>query len=138
MAAKDKFHEIAKNALTKDGWDVTQDPLRLKFAGRPLLIDLGAEQLLAAEKDARKIAVEIKSFLRDSILDDFYHALGQFRLYRKALRKLEPERELYLAIRESVYLRLFTDPDMESLRVEDELKLIVFNPETEEIVKWIV
>ena len=103
-----------------------------------MLIDLGAEQLFAAEKDAKKIAVEIKSFLRDSILDDFYHALGQFLLYRKALQKLEPDRELYLAIRESVYLRLFSEPDMESLRVEEKVKIMVFNPETEEIVKWIV
>lgn len=43
MAAKDKFHDNAKNALIKDGWNVTHDPLRFKWTGRPILIDLGAE-----------------------------------------------------------------------------------------------
>ncbi|HEX4948078.1 MAG TPA: element excision factor XisH family protein [Blastocatellia bacterium] len=137
MAAKDKFHEIAKNARSKDGWDITHDPLRLKWAGRPLLIDLGAEPLVAAEKGTRKIAVEIKSFIRASVLDDFYHALGQFIFYRKALQTLEPDRELYLAIRESVYLKLFLEQDIENLRAEENLKLLVFNPKTEEIIKWI-
>ena len=137
MAAKDKFHDNAKNALINDGWNVTHDPLRFKWTGRPILIDLGAEQLSAAEKDAKKIAIEIKSFIGASVLDDLYHALGQFILYRKALQKLEPDRELYLAIRESVYLKLFVEPDVEDLRAEENLKLLVFNPDTEEIVKWI-
>ena len=138
MAAKDKFHYHAKNALIKDGWNITNDPLRLKWTGRPMLIDLGAEQLLAAEKGTKKIAIEIKSFISASILDDLYHALGQFILYRKALQKAEPDRELFLAIRESVYLKLFVEQDVEDLRAEENLKLLVFNPETEEIVKWIV
>ena len=137
MAAKDKFHESTRKALINDGWNITHDPLRLKWIGRPMLIDLGAEQLLAAEKGTKKVAIEIKSFISASILDDFYHALGQFILYRKALQKSEPDRELYLAIRESVYLKLFVEPDVEDLRADENLKLLVFNPDTEEIVKWI-
>jgi XisH protein len=45
-------------------------------------IDLGAEKLIAAEKDNQKIAVEIKSFLRTSKITDFYNALGQFLPYK--------------------------------------------------------
>lgn len=85
----------------------------------------------------KKIAIEIKSFIGASVLDALYHALGQFILYRKALQKSEPARELYLAIRESVYLKLFVEPDVEDLRADENLKLLVFNPDTEEIVKWI-
>jgi hypothetical protein len=38
--------------------------------------DLGAEQLVAAEKATEKIAVEIKSFAGTNDLDDLYHAIG--------------------------------------------------------------
>ncbi len=43
-----------------------------------MYIDLGAEKLLAAEKNGHKIAVEIKSFLGSSALSEFHLALGQF------------------------------------------------------------
>jgi hypothetical protein len=32
MPAKDKFHEIVKAALIKDGWTITDDPLFIKLA----------------------------------------------------------------------------------------------------------
>ncbi|MEG4047015.1 element excision factor XisH family protein [Microcoleus sp. Pol17C6] len=44
-------------------------------------IDLGAEQLLAAENNYRKIAVEVKSFIRESRIADLEKALGQYTLY---------------------------------------------------------
>lgn len=63
MPAKDTYHDAVKTALTKDGWTITDDPLYLKCGYKDLFIDLGAEQLLAAEKGKRKIAVEVKSFV---------------------------------------------------------------------------
>ncbi len=79
--AKDIFHETVKNALAAEGWVITHDPLTLKLSKRKLFIDLGAERVIAAEKDNTKIAVEIKSFLGLSPLTDFYKALGQYQLY---------------------------------------------------------
>ncbi|SMH58526.1 XisH family protein [Synechococcus sp. 7002] len=77
MAAKDKFHEAVKTALIKENWTITHNPLNLKFGEYDQVqIDLGAEQVLGAEKDNQKIAVEIKSFLNDSALSDFHLALG--------------------------------------------------------------
>lgn len=32
MAAKDKFHNHVKQALTNDGWTITDDPLTLPLA----------------------------------------------------------------------------------------------------------
>ncbi|MGI8933701.1 MAG: element excision factor XisH family protein, partial [Phormidesmis sp.] len=66
MAAKDRFHSAVKAGLQKEQWLVTDDPLRLDVGGTKFEIDLGAEQLLAAERGTEKIAVEIKSFLSDS------------------------------------------------------------------------
>ncbi|MEM8534684.1 MAG: element excision factor XisH family protein [Chloroflexota bacterium] len=62
MPARDTYHEIVKQALIDDGWMITHDPLKLSWGGKDMFVDLGAEQLLAAEKAERKIAIEIKSF----------------------------------------------------------------------------
>ncbi len=52
-----------RTALVKDGWTITHDPLVLPFGERSLRVDLGAQAPVAAERDGRKIAVEIKSFV---------------------------------------------------------------------------
>lgn len=66
--AKDIYHETVKTALIKDGWMITDDPLRLKVGGRMAYVDLGAQKLFAAEKEGRKIAVEVKSFLNKEVV----------------------------------------------------------------------
>jgi hypothetical protein len=62
--AKDVFHNSVKAALQKEGWTITHDPYELAVGGVEMYIDLGAEQLLGAEREGVKIAVEIKSFIR--------------------------------------------------------------------------
>ena len=96
-----------------------------------------AERLLAAEKDKRKIAVEIKSFVGKSSLDDLEKALGQFVLYHDILKENEPERILYLAVRESVYENASDAPYWNLLLQNQRLRLIVFDSTTEEITQWI-
>uniref|UniRef100_UPI000A763CBD XisH family protein n=1 Tax=Hassallia byssoidea TaxID=482630 RepID=UPI000A763CBD len=107
MPSRDIYHNTVKNALLKDGWTITHDPLRLEWGKKDLYVDLGAEQLIAAENAERKIAVEIKSFVGRSDIDDLEKALGQYILYYDILSEREPERVLYLAIRNSVYTDLF-------------------------------
>ncbi len=137
MPARDLYHDSVKNALIKDGWTITKDPLILRWGKKDMYVDLGAEQLLAAEKVEKKIAVEIKSFLGDSELDDLEKALGQFVLYRAVLAELEPERELFLAFPKEVLKDLFEEP-MGALLMKNNLaRLIGFDPETEEITRWI-
>jgi hypothetical protein len=70
MSARDKYHDAVKNALIQDGWTITHDPYRIAIGRRRGYIDLGAEMPLAAEKQGRRIAVEVKSFLGASELDD--------------------------------------------------------------------
>lgn len=81
MPARDRYHHQVKTALQRDGWTITHDPLKLKWGAKDMYVDLGAEQLLAAEKDTCKIAVEVKSFLGPSEIADLEQALGQFVLY---------------------------------------------------------
>lgn len=85
--AKDKIHDVVKNALIKDGWEITDDPLEVEYEGVKLKIDLGAEQefLLAAVKQERRIAVEIKGFLTTSPVYELHRVVGQFLDYEQAL-----------------------------------------------------
>lgn len=138
MSAKDFYHQTVKQSLVKAGWTITHDPFPLKWFKRNLSVDLGAEQLIAAEQKERKIAVEVKSFIGDSIILDLEKALGQYILYHKILQKNQPERELYLAIPLVAFKKLFEQDKFDELLLEDEdIKILIFNPKIEEIVKWI-
>jgi hypothetical protein len=136
MSAKDRVHQQVVNALRKDGWTITHDPFKVRWKTRKLQVDLGAEKLIAAEKEAGKIAVEIKSFIGANDLEDLYNAIGQFILYRKALRKVAPERVLFLAIDVKPFKQIFDDQEGESLRAEEGINLLVFDKQTEVIVLW--
>ncbi|HAT12345.1 MAG TPA: fatty-acid oxidation protein subunit alpha [Microcoleaceae bacterium UBA11344] len=138
MSARDVFHESVKSALLKDNWVITHDPLKLKFSKDDRLrIDLGAEQLLVAERGLQKIAVEVKSFLSESAMFDFHLALGQFLNYRLALRSLEPDRSLYLAVPIAAYNSFFSRALPQAAIAEYDLKLLVYDPTNEVIVEWI-
>lgn len=101
-----------------------------------MFIDLGAEQILAAEKAGQRIAVEIKSFAGASPVTDFHLAVGQFVNYRMALGEDEPERTLYLAVPSAAYDAFFTLPFAQTAIRHHGLKLIVYHPEQERIVQW--
>jgi hypothetical protein len=137
MSARDIYHYNVKNALIKDGWNITHDPLILRWGSKDLYVDLGAERLLGAEKTGQKIAVEVKSFVSPSEVEDLKHAVGDFTLYHDILARTEPDRVLYLAIREDVFIDLFEEPIGSILLENQRLRLIVFNPQTEVILKWI-
>ena len=138
MPARDIYHSIFKNALTKDGWTVTHDPLKLQCGKKDLYVDLGAEKLIAAEKENQKIAVEVKSFVGRSDIDDLEKALGQYILYHDILSKREPDRCLYLAVHDEIFTDLFEEPIGQLLIDNNRLRLIVFNSITQVISKWIV
>jgi XisH protein len=136
MAAKDRFHNIVKIALEKEGWKITHDPLTLKVdAVTDLHIDLGAEMLIGAERENEKIAIEIKSFLGQSAINDFHAAVGQFINYRYALADLEPDRKLYLAISLVTYEKVFVRRFIQSVIDRAQISLIIYDTEQEIIIK---
>jgi 5-methylcytosine-specific restriction endonuclease McrBC regulatory subunit McrC len=136
--AKDRFYQVVRNALIKDGWNVTHNRFGIKVGGVDMEIDLGAERLLAAERGTEKIAVEIKSFLADgSAISQFHMALGQFINYRAALRREDADRILYLAVPDLTYNTFFQLDFPASILQENAIKLIVYNIKNQEIVQWI-
>jgi hypothetical protein len=137
MPARDSYHDVVKAALIADGWTITDDPLWLHVGKKDLFVDLGAERLLAATKENRKIAVEVKSFPGASEVADLEMALGQYVLYRGVLEETEPERVIYLAVPATVYEDLFTEPIGQVLFRRVNLHLIVFDPKARVIIRWI-
>ena len=101
-----------------------------------MYVDLGAEKLIAAQKDQQKIAVEIKSFLRVSITSEFHTALGQYLNYQLILENKEADRILYLAVSKDTYTTffslLFTQKAIKKYRVN----IIVYDPDEEVIIEW--
>ena len=78
MAAKDIIHDAVKNALVKDGWTITDDPLTLTYEKTSVLVDWGAERLIAAQRGSEKIAVEIKSFTGRSAIHEMQEEIAQW------------------------------------------------------------
>ncbi len=137
MAARDLFYDAVKNALCKEDWIITHDPMPIKVGGVEMEIDLGAEKVIAAEKNGEKIAVEIKSFVRPSAIYEFHTAVGQYMNYRRALGKKESGRILYLAVPTEIYNSFFTLPFIRESLEDYQLNLVIYDAEKEVIAKWI-
>jgi len=134
--ARDRFHQCVRRAMEKDGWLITDDPLRLSSGNVDVEIDLGAEKLLAAERGEEKIAVEIKNFLGHSPVSDFEDAYGQFLLYRKVLQKNNSLRDLYIAVPLFAYDKFFQRPLIKEIVEEDKMNLLVYDHIEETIMLW--
>lgn len=137
MSARDKFHDAVVAALIAAGWTITHDPLTIRYDGTKFDIDLGAEKLIGAEKAGRKIAVEVKSFLRSSTITDFHNAMGQCGNYQFAIQKEQLDRMVFMAVPRHAYKEM-----QQSKFYFDRLKsasigLIVFNEVNETIIAWI-
>ena len=136
--AKYIYHSTVRIALEKDGWTITDDPLTLRIGGRSAFIDLGAEKLFAAEKEGKRIAVEVKSFISPSPVKDLEQALGQYIMYSQVLERQNFDRLLYLAIPQRVFLDFFSE-ELPQLIIElNHLKLLIFDSDSQEVVKWTI
>jgi XisH protein len=136
MPAKDLFHDDVRTALIKDAWTITDDPLRLRWGKKDYYVDLGAERVIAAEKPGHRIAVEIKSFLGPSVVDDMEKALGQYLIYRSIMSRRQPDRELFLAIPNGM-AKLFDEPLGQMLLDDYDLRIMIFHVKKKEILQWL-
>jgi XisH protein len=137
--AKDIFHNIVVESLIADGWDITHDGYKLltELLKDALTIDIGAEKLITATKQTEKIAVEVKSFLGDSLIYDFHGALGQLLVYKVNIELQEPDRKLYLAIPEATFEKMSQQRIFDVVAERFEVNYLVYNPNQKQILKWI-
>jgi len=137
MSRRDDLHFPLRRTLEKDGWIITSDPLILVLGQTLLKADLGAEKLFTAEKEGRKIAVEIKDFDASSVISELEKTMGQLQLYQWALEEQEPDRQLFLAISQAVYISQFQKPIFQIVIQRNKINLLIYAPDQEVIVKWI-
>ncbi|KAM3097892.1 element excision factor XisH family protein [Phormidesmis sp. 146-35] len=136
MSARDSFHETVKQALVKDSW-VNVAPLTLRYGATKLEVDLGAEQVLVAQKDSVQIAIEVKSFSAASVVYEFHQAIGQYIHYRMVLRQTQPNRIPYLALPDEIHHRFFLTPFFHDSLEENQVRLLLVDPDLEEVKQWI-
>jgi XisH protein len=103
-----------------------------------MYVDLGLErEVIAAERGTEKIAVEIQSFTGRSPLNDLHHALGQYLVYRSALKDNRVDRRLYLAISSDSYDWIWQERIGEIVRIDYQVRLIIFDTRQEGALQWI-
>ena len=135
--AKDKIHNSVKNALIKDGWTILADPFRLEYEEFSLLADLAAERPFTAEREGRRVIVEVKTFGGRSFVKELQQALGQYEIYFDILEENRLEYELYLGISDAVYNTFFQQQATQLIVQRHQLKLLVVDIDEEVIVTWI-
>ncbi len=136
MPAKDNYHDSVVHALIKDGWTITNEQFPVRVAERRLWIDLRATK----HNGESIILVEVKSFNPgQSMVEALANALGQYMLYIAALKYLQDDAAiLVLAIPSAAYDGIFSEALGETVQNTFDLKLVVYDPDAEEIVKWIL
>jgi len=136
MPQRDVYHNSVRQALIRDGWTITHDPYWIALGARDAFVDLGAEHTIAAGRSDRNIAVEVKSFLGRSVVADLAQAIGQYILYRSWMKRIDPDRELWLAVTERVAQEVFADLSGQVLIEDAALRLLVVDMIAERIVEW--
>lgn len=135
--ARDKFHQEVREALEKEGWTITHDPLTFKVGKIQVQIDLGAELILGAERGTEKIAVEVKTFGSLSFITSLYEAVGKYIIYRNVLKIIQPKRVLFLAVPEKIFNRYFGEFVIQRTMEEERFKVVIYNQKTQLITQWI-
>jgi hypothetical protein len=147
MPQRDSIHYAVRQALVKDGWDITDDPYVISYGERFLFVDLGASEassetgfesrFIGARKGQNQIAVEVKEFRRTSAIADLEQAIGQYVLYRLLLNQVDPDRNLYLAVDEATAAEIFSEPIGELVIRDLPLNLLIVDVELAEVSQWI-
>ena len=137
MPKLDLIHNAVKNALIKDGWNITDDPYVIQYRKTTLYADLGAERPIAVERLGEKLVIEVKSFIGASKIQDLKEAIGQYDIYKYLLEETAPERKLYLAVSAIAYKSFFTQDVIQLILSKHQLPLIVVDTEAEEVKQWI-
>src|SRR5436189_3600582 len=99
MPAKDRYHDKVVQALINNGWAIIKEQVAFRVGIRRLWIDVEA-----VRTDTSPILVEVKMFERPSDVNALASAVGQYLLYRAALRYLGIiDKILFMAVPDVAY-----------------------------------
>jgi hypothetical protein len=134
MPAKDKLHDAVVRALQKANWTIESEQVRLVVKKRYVYLDIQARNNV----DKHIILVEVKGFENiRSFVAYLSDVLGQYSLYKTVLKHLEIDYPLYLAVPKVVYDDMLQEELSQEAIKDLQMKLLVFDPEKEEIVLWL-
>jgi len=75
--------------------------------------------------------------LHPTNVSEFHTALGQLLNYRDALNQIEPDRQLYLAVREPIYTSFFRRRFIVAAVERYQLRLVIYDVQQEVITQWL-
>jgi hypothetical protein len=136
MSTPDLYHDVVRDALRKDGWRITHTALQLKARAASSTEESWEGPWLIADKDERKGAVAVDSFIGRSSPADVIQTWERLGFSRPRLHALDSDRVVYLAVRQATYSACFGGTDGDLLLAKEGIQLIVFDPRAEVIVQW--
>lgn len=134
MPAKDRYHDTVKRALVKDGWTVVREQVLFIIADRHVWIDMEASRT----PGEHRILIEVKGLEGPSHVEALMEAIGQYVVYRAVIDEAGGQNiPLYLAVTESAYQSILSEQIGVVVRRQAQVKLFVFDPDSEEVRLWI-
>jgi hypothetical protein len=137
MPTQDLYHDVVRDALRKDGWRIMHTALQLKARAEASAGELWEGPWLIADKDERKVAVAVSSFVGRSSPEDILQTWRQLALSRSRLHAVDSDRVVYLAVRQATYSACFGGTEGNLLLEKEHMQLLVFDPRAEVIVQWV-
>jgi hypothetical protein len=134
LPAKDYHHDTVIRALVKDGWTITGEQIKIIVEDRNLFIDIEASRA----SDNQMALIEVKELdAVSSPIDALASAIGKYFLYRVALKDAGVIIPLYLAVSEAAYQGILREKIGQLSILEGNISLVVFDPNREEVLRWI-
>jgi XisH protein len=123
--------------LLKDGWKILKEDYELEYGEDSLYPDFAAERSFIAERNTRKILVEVKSFIGRSFIADLQRAIGQYAMYQNVIEVQGLDFQLYMAISSTVYEERFQSPLAQLMIERGGMNLLIFDIKQEIVEQWI-
>jgi len=136
MPASDSCEPQVINALAKAGWHLLKRHYAIRLGGASRGIVFA--DLLIEKNNQLVIVVEIKCFADVHILmDDLYHAIGQYIIYQNALALKPSSEPVVLALPENAYHQLMASSAIQNTFQNAKIKVVIIDLIREEVVQWI-
>ncbi len=122
------------NALRKAGWTQIDEQIGIIVEDRRLWIDIRAGK----EAERLVVLIEVKGFEnKPSPIEYLAQATGKYALYCAVLDYLHIKLPLYMAVPEAAYRGILSEEIGKQTLKHSSVRLLVFDPEREEILAWI-
>jgi hypothetical protein len=138
MPASDSCEAAVIRALDKAGWAVEERNYAIRIPNtKPRRYVFADLRLIDKQTQRENLVVEIKCFAKNRpLLDEFYHALGQYLVYRTLLQSKRPSVKTYLCIPLDAEQRLLKLSIVRTILKQFAVDYIVVDIEREVVVRW--